>query len=288
MSEIYICQKSPLNFLDFYHQPFYAKNLSFKYLPPILNDAGDKFHKHTRDCVISYTVYDDFAKITDMSKSRYEFELKMYANEDCQFNLPLFTITQKCDDEKCHRDPSEYFKLINGKTVDVTYEIVGRYEVYEMLLMAAGYNELLGGELIEMSKPVDLGYDDDHWHKAKIILRPDKFDDMNANQITCIQMILNLSVMLATIMYHHRNEENIKEYGYAHQLKFDTDMIGMNITEAALQCIKNDAEHPEGIDFDGHTVRETEDVTPYKLSGYGVYDYSHREFNKYTEWDKWQ
>lgn len=207
------------------------------------------------------------------SDGRYTRRIDIITTDNEAFNVTAYGDSGGIDKLFTIREitqPAEQCMCIYGghEPFNVAFEIESNYDIYEMLIMAMVYNELLGGELINMTHPAKA--------KGRIIFHMFPVEDggYECKDIVNYQ-ILNLAVMLVTIIqYNPKDMADLR--GYAYKLHHTADIIAMDVTEAALQYWHLIA----------HFLDQTEAFSS-SFSRGGIYEYKNRKYNTYMDWDEW-
>ena len=263
--------QSPYNFVDFFpvgniSQMGIPRELSFTYVFPFAkyeNEDG----KYTRRIDISITDENiDFEGRDPESETETNQKvevLKVTAYGDSAGTEKLFTIR----DAIRSADRFVSHPVAGGKPYNTAFEIESKYDMREILTMAMVYNELLGGDLINMTHPIETN--------GKIVFRMIPVDlEFDCKRFVNNE-ILNLAVMIISIM-HYTPNDMVDINGYTHNLHKKAETIAMDVTEAALQFVKTTFSF-----IDPNTsVRKL-------FSRAGVYEYKNRKYNTYMDWDEW-
>lgn len=262
--------QSPYNFMDFLPlgdtlKALSPKELSFTYVFPF-----DKYvpgnERSTRRIDVSITNENiDYENSDRKAEAESEYAVEVFnvtAYGDSAGTEKLFTIRDAI------RSADRFIvHPVMGKPYNVAFEIESKYDMREILTMAMVYNELLGGDLINMTHPIETN--------GKIIFRMISVDLEFDCKSFVNKEILNLAAILISIIHYTPNGV-VDIYGYTHNLHKKADAIAMDITEAALQFVKT-----------AFSIIEPNVSVRKLFSRAGVYEYKNRKYNTYMDWDEW-
>lgn len=268
---MYRTSQSPYNFVDFFpvgniSQMEIPRELSFTYVFPFAKyEVGNE--KYTRRIDVSITNENiDYENSDRKAEAESEYVVEVFnvtAYGDSAGTEKLFTIR----DAIRSADRFVSHPVAGGKPYNTAFEIESKYDMHEILTMAMVYNELLGGDLINMTHPIETN--------GKIVFRMIPVDlEFDCKRFVNNE-ILNLATMIISIM-HYTPNDMVDINGYTHNLHKKAEAIAMDVTEAALQFVKTTLSFIEP----NTSVRKL-------FSRAGVYEYKNRKYNTYMDWDEW-